>query len=191
MKNLIRFFLGFSLLASIVFCGCQANPQQEIKTAQRAMEEAKAFHSEELAATEWKEAMQAWEEAQSALKKGDHPKDYFQKARVLFEKTIAAAQAKGSVMEKEINEVQKTINESYLKVKAALKQGQIKPKIQKELKPILDEVAIDSSSVKDLIMHSDYTQAMAKVHDTQKKMLNVEKALFGQKIPKLDIEKRQ
>jgi hypothetical protein len=191
MKNLIRFFLGFGFLASIAFYGCQADPQQEIKAARRAMEEAKDFHSEELAATEWKEAMQAWEEAQSALKKGDHPKDYFQKARVLFEKTITAAQAKGSAMEKEIDEVQKTINESYLKVKATLKEGRIKPKIQKELKPLLDEVAIDSSSVKDLIMHSDYTQAMAKVCDTQKKMRNAEMVLFGQKIPQLEIEKRR
>jgi hypothetical protein len=187
MKSLIRFLLGFGILASIAFCGCQANPQQEIKVAQRAMEEAKDFHSEELAATEWKEAMQAWEEAQAALKKGDHPKDYFQKARSLFVKTIAAAQTRGAAMDKEINEVQKTINESYLRVKAALNKGPAKPKIQKELKPLLDEVAIDSSSVKDLIMHSDYTQAIAKVYDTKKKMLNIEKVLFG--LPQLDLEK--
>jgi hypothetical protein len=191
MKNSIRFFIGISLLASIAFYGCQANPQQEIKAAQRAMEEAKDFHSEELAATEWKEAMQAWEEAQTALKKGDHPKEYFQKAKAQFEKTIVAAQARGSVMEKEIDEVQKTINESYLRTKAALSKGKIKPKIQKELKPLLDEVAIDSSSVKDLIMHSDFTQAMAKVYDTQKKMRDAEMGLFGQKIPQLDIEKRR
>jgi hypothetical protein len=151
------------------------------------MEEAKAFHSEELAATEWKEGMQAWDEAQSALKKGDHPKEYFQKARSLFDKTIAAARTRGSAMEKEITEVQKTINESYLRVKAALNKGRVKPKIQKELKPVLDEVAIDSGSVEDLVMHSDYTQAIAKVYDAQKKMLNVEKALSD--LHQLDPEK--
>jgi hypothetical protein len=175
MKNLICFFLGFGLLASIAFYGCTANLQPEIKAAQRALDKAKDYHAEELAPTEWKESLQAWEEAQAAIKKGDHPRVYLQKARAQFEKTITAAEANGLAMKKEIDGIQKTINGSYIKIRAATREkGRIKPKILKELNPMLDEVAIGSSSVKDLIMHGDYPQAMAKVLDTQKKMRDAE-----------------
>jgi hypothetical protein len=182
MKNSICFFLGFGLLTSIAFYGCNSDLQPEIRAAQRALDKARDFHSEELAPTEWKESLQAWEEVQTALKKGDHPRVSLQKAKAQFDKTIAAAEAKGLTMKKEILEIQKPINESYMKIKAATREkGRIKPNILKELNPILDEVAIDSSSVKDLVMHGDYPQAMAKVLDTQKKMLNAETMMAGQK----------
>jgi hypothetical protein len=181
MKNSIRFFLGFSLFISIGFYGCRENPQPEIKAAQRELDKARGFHSEALAATEWKEAMQAWEEAQAAYKKGDDPVPYFKKARALFEKTTLAAQAKGLEIEKEIDKVQKTINESYLKIKADLAKSRIKPKIKKEVESLLMEVANGSSSVGYLTMHGDYPQAQAKILDTKKKMLDAEMLMAGKK----------
>jgi hypothetical protein len=191
MNHSIRFFLGFSLLALFAFCGCKADPQPDIRAAQRAMEKARDFHSEELAAPEWKEALQAWQEAQEALKKGDPPIPYFRKAKTLFEKTIVTAEANGLVIQKKIEEIQNSINESYMKARAALKKGSIKPAIEKDLEPLLDDIAIDSSSVRDLIMHGDYTRAKELVLATQKKMQDAERLLSGQKFSQLEIEKRQ
>jgi hypothetical protein len=181
MRNLIRFVLGFSLLALIAFCGCKADPQPDIKAAQRALDKARDYHSEVLAPAEWKEALQAWEEAEAALKKGDASIPHFQKAKTLFEKTIKASQGNGLAMGKEIDEVQNDINDRYMKLKATLEKGKIKPKIMKELKPILDEVSIDSSAVKDLIMQFDYPQAREKVLATREKMHNAEIVMAGQK----------
>jgi hypothetical protein len=181
MKNLTRFFLGFGLLVVIIFCGCNADPQADIRGAQRAMEKAKDLHAEELATPEWKEALQAWEEGQAVLAKGKSSKAYFYKAKGLFEKARLAAEIKGAAIAKEIGEIQKAINESYMKAKAALEKGRVKPKILKELKPMLIEVAVDSSSVKDLLMECDYSQAKTKVLETQQKMLNAELILAGQK----------
>jgi hypothetical protein len=181
MKKLIRFCLVVSLSASIAFYGCRPDPQSDIRAAQHAMEKAKGFHSEILAPAEWKEAIQAWEEAQAVQRKGEYPREYFRKAKALFDKTIAAAEAKGLEMQKEISDIQKTINESYLKVKATLKEGRVKPNIVKELDPVLKDVAIESSTIKDLIMHFEYTQAKEKVLETQKKMFDAETILYGKK----------
>jgi hypothetical protein len=181
MKNLFRFFLGFSFLALIACNGCNSDPQMDIKAAQRAMEKAKDFHAEELAASDWKEAMQAWDEAQAVFTKGKSSRAYFRKAKASFDKATAVAEVNGTAMVKEIGNIQKTINERYMQIKATLANGRVKPKIQKELKPMLVEVAVDSSEVKDLIMHGDYPKAKLKVLDIENKMLLVESVMAGKK----------
>jgi hypothetical protein len=182
MKSSIRFFLGFSALIWIACFGCNSNPQADIKAAQHAMENAKDFRAEELAASDWKEALQVWEEGQTALAKGQSSKAYFRKAKALFEKTEATAKANGDAMKKEIQGVQKTINEQYMKVRAAIEQSRSKSKIQKQFKPMLDEVAVGSSSVGDLIMQGDYPKAKTMIQDIQKKMSDVESMMEAQKV---------
>jgi|WetSurMetagenome_2_1015567.scaffolds.fasta_scaffold137632_3 hypothetical protein len=175
MKNRICVFLGLGLFALVAFYGCRPDPKPDIRGAQHAKEKAEGYHSDVMAAPEWKEALQAWEEAQAALQKGEYPRPQFRKAKALFDKTIAAAQANGRVMEKEIQSIQNEIDEKYMKVNPIYKRGGLKPKIQKELKPLLDQVAINSGAIKDLIVHFNYLQAKEKVLETQKIMLEAEK----------------
>jgi hypothetical protein len=181
MKNRIRYFLGFGLLALIAFYGCKSDPNPDIKKAQRAKENAEAFHSEELAAPEWKEALQAWEKAQAELKKNGSPIPDLRKAKTLFDKAAKVADANGNAMEPEIAHIQKEINQSYLKVKEALENGRIAPKVKKEVEPLLSEVQDGSATVRDLVMHCDWNRAKARVLDTQEKMLNAERMLAGKK----------
>jgi hypothetical protein len=181
MKNLIWFFIGVSLFALIACYGCNSDPQMDIKAAQRAMEKAKDFRAEELAASDWKEAMQAWDEAQAVFAKGKSSRTSFRKAKAQFDKATTVAEVNGAAMVKEIGNIQKTINERYMQIKATLAKGKVKPKIQKELKPMLLEVAVDSSEVKDLIMHGDYPKAKIKVLEIENKMLSVDSVMAGKK----------
>jgi len=181
MKNWIRYFFSFGLLASIAFYGCKSDPKPEIEKAQRAKEKAEGFHSAEFAAPEWKEAMQVWEEAQADIKKGRSPKANLQKAKALFEKAAAIADTNGHAMKPEIARIQSEINQSYIKVKEALGNSRIAPKVRKEVEPLLKDVVDGSATVRDLVMQGDWNQAKARVLDTQEKMLEAERVLAGKK----------
>jgi hypothetical protein len=181
MKISIRLSLCLCVLTWIACYGCNLNPQADIKAAQKALEKAKDFHAEELAAPDWKDAMNLWDEAQGALAKGKSSRALFREARTRFEKATAIAKANGDAMKKEIADIQKTINDQYRKARADLEKSRSKSKIQKQLKPMLDEVAVGSSSVGDLIMQGDYPKAKAMIQNVQKKMLDAESALAEQK----------
>ena len=58
MKHSMRFFVVSSLSILVGFYGCSApSSEAEMKAAQEAMDNAKSFHAESLAASNWNEAV--------------------------------------------------------------------------------------------------------------------------------------
>jgi hypothetical protein len=175
MKCLIPFCLIFLVL--IACCGCSPNLESEIIGTQKAMDRAQGFHAEELAPSDWQEAMLTWQQAQAAIKEGRSAGDSLRKAKSQFKKTAEIAEAKGKALDKEISDMQKEINERYIRIG----QGKPNSKIQKELDPILFEVRRNSSSIDNLTMHFDYVKAKAIAQDTLKKVESAELILAGGK----------
>jgi len=143
------------------------------------MDKAEGFHAQELAPSEWSEAEQTWRQAQTAIAEGRSAKAGLRKAKAQFNKSTAVAEANGKVMAKEISEMQTEINQRYLRIKAALKEGKPNLKVQKELDPILMEIALNASSIEDLNMHLDYMKAKAIAQDTLKKVEDAEHIAAG------------
>jgi hypothetical protein len=182
MKNPIRFFVACSLFILIACYSCSApSSEAEMKAAQQAMDSAKSLHAEELAASNWGEAMQAWEQGQAAVKEGKSAKAYFIRAKSRFEKTAAIAKSQGETISREVSDMQLRIGERLSKIKTALVKGRLSSKIQKQIQPIADEAEKGKDSIDTLVSQKDYLKARTAAREIQAKLYNAELIMAGKK----------
>ncbi len=182
MKNSIRFFVGCSLLILVVCYGCGVpSSETERKAALEAMENAKSFHAEDLATSNWLEAMKAWEQGEAAVKEGKSAKTFFIRAKARFEKTAAIAKSQSAVWEREVADMQLWISERLSKVKANLEKGRISSRIQKQVKTIVADVEKEIESLENLISDKDFVKAKKLAQGTQTKIYNAELVMAGKK----------
>jgi hypothetical protein len=182
MKNSSGFFVGFSLLVLIAFYGCAGGPPEaEIKAAEKAMDKAKSYHAEELAASNWNDAMQAMNQGQEAVKEGKASRTFFLRAKSRFEKTAAIAKSRQDELAKEVSELQMSTAERFSKVKVALERGGVKSRILKQVKPMIPEVETETETVSNLVSQGDFLNARKAVKELQMKVYNMELILAGKK----------
>ena len=182
MKNLIRFFVGGSLLMLVACYGCGApSSEVEMKAAQQAMDSAKSFHAESLAASNWNEAVIAWEQGEAAVKEGKSAKAFFLRAKSRFEKTAAIAKANSEVMSREVTQMQTAINDALSKIKADLEKGRISAKIQKQIKPMVAEADQSIEPLAKLVNDGDFLKAKTMARDIQSKLYNARLIAAGKK----------
>jgi len=151
-----------------------------MKQAQEAMEKAKSVFAEDLATSNWNEAMIAWEQGQAAVKEGKPAKTLFLRAKSRFEKTAAIAKAEGDQLAKEISTMQISIGERLAKVQAGL-QGRASSKIKNQLKPLAEEAEVASATLDSLASQGDYMKAYKLAKELQSKLYNAELVLAGKK----------
>jgi hypothetical protein len=182
MKDSIRFFVGLSLLILIACYGCgPASSEAEMKGAQEAMEAARSFSAEELAPSDWNEAIQAWEEGQTAVKQGKSSKTLFLKAKSRFEKTAKIAKSHYDRISEEVSNMQQSISKRTESMKAALEVRRLSSKVRKEVTPILAEVNAGSASINELLEQGNLLQARDMAREIQNKVYNAELIMEGKK----------
>ena len=182
MKDSIRFFVGLNLLILITCFGCgPASSEAEMKAAQEAMEVAKSFSAEDLATSDWNDAIQAWEEAQAAVEQGKSAKTLFLTAKSRFEKTGKIAKSHHERISGEVSNMQGTINEGMNELQSALDAKLISSRAQKEIKPIMEEVEAGSESINELLDQGSLLEASDLARDLQKKVYNAQLIMEGKK----------
>jgi hypothetical protein len=182
MKNLTRFFVGSCLLILLACYGCGVeNSELEMKQAQQAMDQAKSLYAEDITPADWKEAVQIWEQAQTAVKDGKPAKPLFIRAKNRFEKLAAIAKSRNDSYSKDLSEMQQTINTRFEKVKKALEGGKLSSKVQGQVKAIALEIEEGNASIKTLVSQGNYLKAVTKAKDLQTKVYNAELVMAGQK----------
>ena len=182
MKNSIRSFVAGSLLILVGCYGCGVpSSEAEMKAAQAAMDNAKSFHAESLAASNWDEAILAWEQGQAALKEGKSAKTFFLRAKSRFEKTAAIAKSNGETMSREVSQMQSGIEEALSKVRAELEKGRLSAKVQKQIKPMVAEVDQGIEPLAKLVSEGDFLKAKTLARDIQSKLYNARLIAAGKK----------
>jgi hypothetical protein len=183
MRISARFFVGFGLFILLICHGCGGvNYEAEMKEAQQAMDKAKSLHGEDLAPSNWKEAMQTWEQAQAAAKEGkSSSKTIFLRAKNRFEKTSAIAKSSGDTMAKDIGSMQEAINTRSSKMKAALNGGRLSGKARAQVKALAAEVDEGTAAIDNLMSQGDYLKARATAREVQKKAYDAELIMAGKK----------
>jgi len=182
MKNSTRFFVVCSLLMLVFCCSCGApSSEKEKHAAQQAMDTARSLHAEDLATSDWMEAMKAWEQGEAAVKEGKSAKTFFLRAKSRFEKTAAIAKSQGEILSREVSDMQLSINERLSKIKAAIERGRVSSRIQKQINPIIAEVEQEIESLDGLAGQRDFLKARTLAKETQSKIYNVELIMAGKK----------
>ncbi len=182
MKNPSRFFVGCSLFLLLCGYGCGYKiPEVELKAAQEAMEQAKGVYAEDLAPSDWQEAMLAWEQAQAAVSEKKPAQSLFRRAKSRFEKAVVIAKANGENVKKEIVEVQTSIGVRSAKVNTALNSGRLSTRVKNQISPLMAEVEQGTATLNDLVNQGDLLKARELAKEIQKKAYNAELILAGKK----------
>jgi hypothetical protein len=125
--------------------------------------------------------MLSWEQGQAAIQEGKSAKTFFLRAKSRFEKTAAIAKANGEVMAGDVSQMQRAIDDGLSKIKADLEKGRISAKIQKQVKPMVEEVEKGVESLNALVTDKDFMKAKMLAKDLQAKIYNARLIAAGKK----------
>jgi hypothetical protein len=179
MKKSMRFFLGIGLLVLIACSSCSENSEVQMKEAQQAMEKAKSVFAEELAASDWQNAMEAWDQAQAAVKEGKPAKNHFITAKSRFDKTYAIAKSKGETLSRDVQNGLVGINDRLGKIKAVLDSSRTSSKLRNEVKPMVQDLEVEVASVDSLLSQGNSLKASQLAREVQANLSKAERILIG------------
>lgn len=180
MKYLRRFHAEFAVLFLVVSSlSCASRPDEAIKLAQTAMEEAKQEEASDFAPGDWKSAQKAWDDAQTALAK----QRYSEAATLLttsksrFEKARTIAKAKREDVRKEVSVMQNAVNMRFSALKNGITVSKLSGKSMKDLNDSCQDVeaAIDKFNAE--VLNDKLIQARPSGQAALHKLNEVEKKL--------------
>lgn len=182
MKNLIGLFVGSCLLILLACYGCGVeNADVEMKQAQQSMDQAKSLYAQDLTPTDWKEAVQIWDQAQAAVKNGKPAKTLFTRAKNRFDRMATIAKSRNDTYSKDLSDMQMTINSRFENVKKSLQSGNLNARVLGQVKTIATEVEEGNASINTLVSQGNYLKAVTTAKQVQTKVYNAELILAGKK----------
>ncbi len=183
MKNSIRFLVGISLLVLFVFCsGCGTGKSEaEMKEAQQAMEKARSLFAEDIASSDWLQAMESWDQAQAAVKQGKPAKTLFLRAKSRFEKTASIAKSRGTILSGEVGDLHTALSQRLDKLKTSVREGRASSKVLAQIKPVVAEVEQGIASLEELMSKGNFFKAKILAKDLSAKAYKAELILQGKK----------
>jgi len=179
----IRFYISLGLLLMLAFYGCRGSSEIEMKGAQKAMDEAKNHHADDLAPTDFQQAQKTWDRAQAAEKEGNTgtAKVLFESARIYFGKAADIAKSKRDALSRQLENMQLMISSNFDQVKRDLSRGNLSPGQQDQVRAIASEVEEGNAAITKLVSEDDYLKAVATAKVVQTKIYNAQLILAGQK----------
>jgi hypothetical protein len=169
-----------------MFAGCASRPEEGLKLAQKAMDEAKLEQAADFAPADWKSAQKAWDDAQGALEKQRYADaaSLLTTSRSRFEKARTIAKAKREQARNEISLLQTAVNKRLGLLRNELDSGAIPGRALRELKESFRkvEIAVDTFNTEMLndqliSARSNGQKAMEELQALEKKVAAFDKRL--------------
>jgi hypothetical protein len=178
---LVRRFLPIGVLLALFAAGCTGKPEEQIKLAEKAMQQAKEQRAAEFAPDEWRQGQEAWDEAQAKIQKGEYGgvSTTLLKAKTRFERARDLAQGKREALLREVQGRQKTVDLRYQRVKENMQTAKLSPQTRKELEETFAEIDKSITKFKEQMDQGDYTQADLTAQNAMHQVYSAEKTLKG------------
>jgi hypothetical protein len=178
----IRLYIALSILVLLACCACAGSSAVEMKQARQAMDQARSLHADDLAPTDFQQAMKAWDRARTAAREGrsDTAKVLFSSAKIYFERSGVIAKSKREALARQLNDMQLVIKSNLDQVKSDLSKKHLSPRQQGQVRAITSEVAKDKASIEKLVNEEDLLKAVATAKDVQTKIYNAQLIIAGQ-----------
>ena len=175
-----------AVLTVVWSVGCASRPEEAIKQAQKAMDEAKEVQASDFAPGDWKSAQEAWDEAQAALAKQSYGEasGHLIQAKSRFEKARNIAKANREDVKREVGTLQSAVNRRFEAVKDVFGSGKIKGKALKDLEGAYQETQKSVEKLNTDMLNDRLTDAkkeadtaMLKLNELQKQVAAVNRKL--------------
>jgi hypothetical protein len=175
----ISLLLGACLAWAVT--ACSSKPDEQMAQAQKAQDQAKEQRASDYAASEWKNATQAWDQAKLAYDKGRYGEagTQFLTAKSRFEKARAVAKSKRDAELREIQGLQKAIDIRYTKLKGAIESSgpRLSTGVRKSLDETCREVDKGVDKAKSEVEQGEYATALKAAQEAMRQVYSGEKEL--------------
>jgi hypothetical protein len=155
---------------ALVCIGCASYPEEQLKQAQAAMDEALKHQPEVFAAGNWQDAKKAWDDAQALLSQ----KKYGQAAPLLitaksrFVKSGQIAKDKREVLLREVTQDQQDINARHTSLRGELAVARLSFPVRKSLEECCQRLEQQVAKLNTEIDQGDLVKARATAKETLK-----------------------
>jgi hypothetical protein len=177
MRSPHHFPIEFSVLfLAVFFFGCNSRPDEALKLAQQAMEQARQEQAGEFASGDWKSAEKAWNDAQTALKN----QRYGEAAALLttsksrFEKAGTIAKAKREEVRKEDMAMQNAANRRLSVLRDELNSIRVSPRAKSDLVNAFRDVESIVDKLNTEMLNEQLVQARSSGQNALRKLTEVE-----------------
>jgi hypothetical protein len=152
---LICVFLMFSCF------GCASRPDEQLKAAQDAMNQAIEQYADQYAPGDWKGAKEFWDQAQAQLANQQYAAatESLLRAKARFLKVRDIAKAEREAMQKQVQDIQAHIDSRYSGFKAAMTPAKLTPAVKKEFQAACTDIDKRIADVNSLVQQGDFIQA--------------------------------
>lgn len=169
------------LLLVLASMSCASRPDAELQLAQTAMEEAQAQQAADFAAADWQDAMQVWNEAQTALTSQSYSnaKALLITAKTRFEKVGSIAKAKRESVLQEVQVLRTTLNKGLDSLKSSIATSRLSANGRKELNDAASAVEAAIMQFNSEMDKGDIAKARTSGQDAMKKLNEVQLKLVS------------
>jgi hypothetical protein len=180
MKRPQILFSALLVVLLIASClGCASRPDEALKAAQTAMENAEHEHAADFAPGDWKSAQEVWTEAQAALA----AQRYSEAAALLatsksrFEKAGTIAKAKRDDVRQEVTLVQHTANTRLGALKQTVDAKRLSGRAQRDLAQALKDAEESIEKLNTEVLNDQLLMARTSGQTALERLNDVEKKL--------------
>lgn len=183
MTNSFRVAITTCFLFTLACYGCASRPDEQIKAATDAMNQAIEQHADQYVPSDWKSAKEIWDQAQNELaaqKYAAAGEDFLRaKARLLKVRDMAKAERES--MQKEVMDIKTNVDSSYPTLKAAINAAKLTGAAKKEFQAACADIDKRIELVTGLLSDGDYIQAKPAAQQTLQAIYFNQKKLQGRK----------
>ena len=164
-------FLVFS------FYGCASRPDEQLKLATDAMNQAIDLGAEQYVPGDWKGAKELWDQAQDQLSKQQYAAatESLLRAKARFLKVVDAAKMERETIHKQVTDIQSNIQGRY----AAFKSMKVPPAAKKDYQAALTDIEKRIGTITSLMDQGGFIEAKAAALGTLQAIEYNEKKLQG------------
>jgi hypothetical protein len=161
------------------FLGCSSMPDEELKLAQQAMDQAKKEEAAVFASGDWTSAEKAWNEAQTSLQNQRYTdaKSHLSTSRSRYEKALKIAKANREEVRQQVMTVQTAAGKRLSVLREELASLKIPARSQKEMADSVRDLESIVDKLNTELLNEQIAQARSSGQIAMQKLGEVEKKL--------------
>jgi hypothetical protein len=161
MNNSLRILAAASVFLVLLYSGCASRPDEQIKQATEAYNQAVDQRADQYAPSDWKSAKEIWDQANDQLAKQNYAAaaTSFITARVRLQKARDVAKSERDSMLAQVKALQTGITTNYAAFKAAMPPAKQVGAAKKEFQAACQDIDKRIALVESQITQGDYIGA--------------------------------
>ncbi len=170
MTYLTRCSLATGVFFALIFTGCASYPEEQLKQAQAAMDEALKYQPEVFAGSDWKDAKKTWDDAQALLSQQKYGQagSLLVTAKSRLAKAGQIASKNREVVLREVTNAQQEIGTRHASLKSELASLRLSSAVRKSLEECCLQVEQQIAKLNSEVAQGQIDKAQATAKETLK-----------------------